>query len=323
MANNKNNQNPNANTGISPEAAALGAASINALGGLALDAAKNKKQWKYQQKAMDKQWQLNQEAWNLQNSYNTPQAQMERLQQAGLNPRLIYGSGSSAPNMASPVDAPTVPVRQAAGAQVPDLLQYYQVRQMDAQYQNTIMATDLMEKKGALSEIQMGLKNLELFKENIRSKNYSGVVQMEQAMQRWIALRSQQLLINEGKRGTNLTKEGFLLDKKNTLTGKQSEMLDVQKSNEELRTGVLGQSISNMQRQGQLMDQLGTMRAKQITSQDLDNAFKTHRNELARFGIYSSDHAALRSLIAFSRRVGMDFDELMKMGVDKIKSIFE
>lgn len=49
--------------------------------------------------------------WNMQNKYNHPVQQMERLRQAGLNPNLIYGSsvagatgsaGSIAPSKASP-----------------------------------------------------------------------------------------------------------------------------------------------------------------------------------------------------------------------------
>ncbi len=37
----------------------------------------------------------NVEFWNMQNKYNTPKAQMGRLKDAGLNPNLIYGSGSA------------------------------------------------------------------------------------------------------------------------------------------------------------------------------------------------------------------------------------
>lgn len=39
--------------------------------------------------------------WNRQNMYNSPQAQMARFQQAGLNPHLIYGSGSGGAGNAS------------------------------------------------------------------------------------------------------------------------------------------------------------------------------------------------------------------------------
>lgn len=38
------------------------------------------------------------EMWNRQNEYNRPEAQMDRLKAAGLNPNLVYGSGSVAGN---------------------------------------------------------------------------------------------------------------------------------------------------------------------------------------------------------------------------------
>jgi hypothetical protein len=37
----------------------------------------------------------NTQFWNMQNKYNTPQSQMARLKEAGLNPALIYGSGAT------------------------------------------------------------------------------------------------------------------------------------------------------------------------------------------------------------------------------------
>lgn len=257
--------------GISPEAAQLGAAAISSIGGLAVNAAKNKKQWKYQQKAMELQKQMNLEAWNLQNAYNTPQAQMERLQAAGLNPRLIYGEGSSAPNMSGPLDAPTAPVREATGAQVPDLLQYYQIRQMDAQWKQTTMATELMEKKSGLADIETGLKNLNLMREEARAGNYESLARSEQLTAKWVAQRSQQLFYNEDRKGL-------------------------------------------------AMDQLAVMRQKQITGVDLDNAFKQYRNELAKHGIYSSDHPAFRVLLQGARRMNMDLGDLLSSGVEEIKS---
>lgn len=41
------------------------------------------------------------QSWNLMNDYNHPVQQMERLKQAGLNPLLVYGSGSVAGNTTS------------------------------------------------------------------------------------------------------------------------------------------------------------------------------------------------------------------------------
>lgn len=46
--------------------------------------------------------------WEMQNAYNTPAQQMARLKKAGLNPALIYGSGSTQTGMAGAV-APSKP----------------------------------------------------------------------------------------------------------------------------------------------------------------------------------------------------------------------
>jgi hypothetical protein len=59
--------------------------------GLGSDMLSNKGALKRQQLA-DQQ---NMKFWHMQNEYNTPANQMKRLQDAGLNPNLIYGSGSA------------------------------------------------------------------------------------------------------------------------------------------------------------------------------------------------------------------------------------
>lgn len=54
-----------------------------------------KKQFKYQQELNREAFQHDVDMWNRQNAYNTPSAQMERLQAAGLNPNLVYGNGGA------------------------------------------------------------------------------------------------------------------------------------------------------------------------------------------------------------------------------------
>lgn len=48
---------------------------------------------KFQERMYDKQVQDNINFWNMQNEYNLPSAQLQRLQDAGLNPMLMYGQG--------------------------------------------------------------------------------------------------------------------------------------------------------------------------------------------------------------------------------------
>lgn len=45
--------------------------------------------------------------WNMQNAYNSPVQQMQRLKAAGLNPMLVYGSGNVSGNASSGISAPT------------------------------------------------------------------------------------------------------------------------------------------------------------------------------------------------------------------------
>lgn len=55
----------------------------------------NRKNRKFAEKMANqsRQWAL--DDWKMQNEYNNPSAQMERLKAAGLNPNLVYGNGAS------------------------------------------------------------------------------------------------------------------------------------------------------------------------------------------------------------------------------------
>jgi len=67
----------------------------------------NRQQAKYNEKLYDKQFQNNITFWRMQNEYNTPAQQMQRLRDAGLNPALMYGQSASSGN-AGPVATPDV-----------------------------------------------------------------------------------------------------------------------------------------------------------------------------------------------------------------------
>lgn len=54
-----------------------------------------------QTKLNDSAFKQNLQMWNLQNAYNDPSAQMERLRKAGLNPNLVYGGGNVTGNTTS------------------------------------------------------------------------------------------------------------------------------------------------------------------------------------------------------------------------------
>lgn len=104
---------------------AIDPVTIAAVGGI-LNTAGNMVQGranrKHQKKMLDRQqaflkaeselaYQRSVEDWHRQNAYNSPEAQMQRLKDAGLNPHLIYGTGS-----ASTGNATQQPIYHASGA---------------------------------------------------------------------------------------------------------------------------------------------------------------------------------------------------------------
>lgn len=100
---------------------AIGGALINTaadIGGGFISRAHQRKQLrrqlKAQRKSADTQWGREQEAWRMNNQYNSPQQQMERLKAAGLNPNMIYGA--SAPSGASG-SQPSAPRQEVADHQ--------------------------------------------------------------------------------------------------------------------------------------------------------------------------------------------------------------
>lgn len=81
---------------IDPITGMVIATGINVAGNLGAQAytsARNMKLAKYA-------WNNNLKMWDMQNEYNSPKAQMDRLIEAGLNPRLMYGGGSQVANVA-------------------------------------------------------------------------------------------------------------------------------------------------------------------------------------------------------------------------------
>jgi len=55
----------------------------------------NEASMRFAREMYDRQKTDNLALWNLQNQYNTPEAQMSRFKAAGLNPNLIYGQGNA------------------------------------------------------------------------------------------------------------------------------------------------------------------------------------------------------------------------------------
>lgn len=138
----------------------MAASAIGAVGNFFTGGMSARKQYKYQSKLMDKQNQQQIDFWKMNNEYNTPFAQRARLEQAGLNPDLMYGgSGSVTPSQMPGAAAGSAP-NVDYGSFSDNLRFAMQAQVMDAQvskieHENQLLAEQALS-QASLRELQSG-----------------------------------------------------------------------------------------------------------------------------------------------------------------------
>lgn len=112
-----------------------------------IDAQLNKKQREWMERREDLQYQRGWDVMNYQNWYNSPEQQMTRFRQAGLNPHLIYGRGTPGNTQSTPQMGNRGKYNnQVSKLHMPQMMAtYQQMRINEAQ-------TDLLNKQTALTE---------------------------------------------------------------------------------------------------------------------------------------------------------------------------
>lgn len=139
----------------------MATSAIGTIGNFFTGGVSARKQYQYQSKLMDKQNQQQIDFWKMNNEYNTPLAQRARLEQAGLNPDLMYGGSgnmfqSQMPTAASPGSAPNVDY----GSFSDNLRFAMQAQVMDAQvskieHENQLLAEQALT-QASLRDLQSG-----------------------------------------------------------------------------------------------------------------------------------------------------------------------
>lgn len=94
--------------------------------------------------------------WHMQNAYNSPAAQMQRLKDAGLNPHLVYGTGAVANNANAPRNAEISHVQmeppQFDASSV--IGSYLSAKMNQAQVDNLAVQKTVMEQEAILKSVQ-------------------------------------------------------------------------------------------------------------------------------------------------------------------------
>ena len=79
--------------GASLVGGALGAAGQSSANRTNIQLQREQNAWNEKQAEKANQWNI--EQWERENLYNSPMQQMQRLEQAGLNPNLMYSQGNT------------------------------------------------------------------------------------------------------------------------------------------------------------------------------------------------------------------------------------
>lgn len=124
----------------------LASAGIGAGQGV-LGLIQNKKNREFAEKQTNQQRQWALEDWRAQNEYNSPRSQMQRLQEAGLNPNLVYGTGA-ATQQAQPIK-PSNP--QSYRGETPNFSGLQQSIFTGVDLQQRRAQVDLLEKQGTIA----------------------------------------------------------------------------------------------------------------------------------------------------------------------------
>lgn len=140
----------------------------------------------------------NKQMWHLQNEYNTPMAQMQRLQEAGLNPNLIYSSmgqhtAGHAPQMQpAKVENELTPMQQAIQV-MPLMSQYQDIEFKKAQTNNVEAQNAVIGQQLNQLKLRNLLSAKELDNYDALTKGKLSALQARTALTRWQQTRSANL----------------------------------------------------------------------------------------------------------------------------------
>lgn len=132
----------------------------------------NKSQRKYNEKMYQRQRTDSLADWAMQNEYNSPASQMERLRQAGLNPNLVYGKGAdntggavrSSDTGSYKPEAPEIKFSAKDSLLASNNLKMMQAQTDNLKVQNTVLAQEklLKEAQTQATLANAGLSNFDL-----------------------------------------------------------------------------------------------------------------------------------------------------------------
>lgn len=146
------------NNGLGIFSAISGAAQ--GVGNMISQAVQNKRNRQFQQNMYNQQKADNIKFWEMENQYNSPIMQMQRLKDAGLNPNLVYGTGANAQGGSIQSPKQSASDQPAVQVQTPNMMDLYNMKKIDAQTALTEQSIKNQQANERLTTITTALQSL-------------------------------------------------------------------------------------------------------------------------------------------------------------------
>lgn len=258
--------------------------------GYAVEQAQTKQQRRWQLQDYERQKADQREFWDITNKYNSPEEQMNRLRQAGLNPHLVYGKGAdvtaqalSGPNIGnSPrsnfkIDSNMISTAKAFGQQI---------QMQKAQTDNVLADT-------ANKQLDQDLKNAQINQTNVQTANIAqntatSEFQLQQSQELKDSVLQKAQLENESLKIKNFVQLGdYELAKIKSDSDKNRAIQEIAESKQRIATAKLQNAQLPLQRQ-KLEKEIEQLQAITVNT-NLEGAIKQIEVELRQQGINPND----------------------------------
>lgn len=259
--------------------------------------AQTKQQRKWQLADYERQKADQREFWDITNRYNSPEEQMNRLRQAGLNPHLVYGKGAdvTASSLSGPTmgNAPKANIKFDYGQIMQAKAMNQQLQYSKAQTDNVLQDTHNKEVQASLMEAQKNQTNVQTA--NIAQQTATSEFQLEQSKQlKDSVLQKAQNEVEAGKIA-NVVKIGeFELAKLKSASDQTRAVQEIAESKQRILTSQIQNSTVPLQKE-KLEAELKQMDAV-LNNTNLESEIKKIELDLRKQGINPTDPIYYRKL---------------------------